>query len=527
MPLRKTGGFMLLNNCHASLLKLETCVDADRDCDGASLNSARPISVLYVASEIFPLIKTGGLADVAGSFPKALSALDIEVRIFIPGYPAVIRQCSDMHRLSEINLLGQRAEICAASLGELKLLIFKCDALFDRAGGPYCDDTGNEYHDNWRRFSAFSQAAAIIAKDGIGNWCPSVVHLNDWQTALTPSYMKALDCNTPTVLTIHNLAFQGQYGCEVFEGLGLPAKYLSLDCLLHYGDVSFLKAGITQASCVTTVSPTYAREICLDQHGMGMAGVLRSRESSFQGIVNGVDDAIWDPECDNLLPVNYSADTLEMRSKNRNFLERQFGFQEDAGPIIGVVSRITWQKGLDLLECVARHIVNQGGRLVVMGEGDLSITNTLLKTVRDHSGRVAVQIGYSEATAHLMHAGCDIILQPSRFEPCGLTQLYALKYGAIPIVGRTGGLAETVVEANEAALSTHSATGFKFTPGSISDLKNAISHAFKIYNDKKSWRIMQRQAMKTDFSWKRSAEQYKTLYKNLTDGDEKQRSFTL
>lgn len=474
-----------------------------------------PLAVLAVASEAFPVIKTGGLADVIGSLPKALLSQGVGVRTLIPAYPAVLANCGDREMVGQISLLGESVTLWASHCNDLELLLADCPALFDRPGGPYLDGQGKDYIDNWRRFAMLSAVGAYIAAEGVDGWRPDVVHLHDWQAGLTAAYMRAAGIDIPVVLTIHNLAFQGQFPASLFPELGLPDHFLHVNALEYYGDISFLKAGIRMADAVTTVSPTYAREILTEEQGMGMAGVLQSRRSVLSGIVNGIDEDVWNPLTDPYIAANYDPESFDHRQKNREAVERTFGLTPGDGAILSVISRLTWQKGIDLLAPVLPGIIDRGARLIVIGEGDPNIIYGLAEQARKYSGRVVIHLGFSEESAHLLHAGSDIVIQPSRFEPCGLTQLYALRYGAIPIVARTGGLAETVIDANEAAIMAGVATGFQFHPGSVEDLYNAIDRALTTFENRRSWRRLQTQAMRTDFGWSRSADRYARLYRQL------------
>lgn len=477
------------------------------------------LSVLFVASEVFPLIKTGGLADIVGSLPKALAAERIKVKVMLPAYPIVRERCGEMEEVGRLSLLGHDVTLLAAHAAELDLILVHCPALFDRRGGPYLDETGSNHGDNWLRFAVLSMAAAEVTADGAGDWRPDIVHLHDWQAGLTAAYLRARGIDTPTVTTIHNLAFQGQFPAGIFPFLGLPDHFFGIEGIEYYRDVSYLKAGLRYSDALTTVSPTYAREILTEDLGMGMAGVLQSRRGVLTGILNGIDQDIWDPRTDPTIPMNYDAQSLDRRVSNRQAVERQFGLSPGGGAIVSVISRLTWQKGIDMLAPVVPGIIDHGARLVVLGDGDPGIVYPLLDQVRQYPGKVAVQVGYSEEAAHLLHAGSDIVLQPSRFEPCGLTQLYALKYGAVPVVSRTGGLAETVIDANEAATAAGAATGFHFAPGSLEDLYNALDRAFDAYASPTVWRRLQTQAMRTNFGWDRSAEQYARLYRSLVRSD--------
>ncbi|WP_284537801.1 glycogen synthase GlgA [Pleomorphomonas sp. T1.2MG-36] len=474
-----------------------------------------PLAVLAVASEAFPVVKTGGLADVIGSLPKALLSQGIATRTLIPAYPMALANCDDREVVGHMSVLGEEVTLWASHCHELELLLVDCPALFDRRGGPYLDDQGRNYPDNWRRFALLSAVGARIAAEGVDDWRPDLVHLHDWQAGLTAAYMRAAGVDVPRVVTIHNLAFQGQFPASVFPSLGLPDHFFHVDGLEYYGDISFLKAGIRLSDAVTTVSPTYAREILTEEQGMGMSGVLQSRRSVLSGIVNGIDEDVWNPLTDPYISENYDLHSIERRRANREAVEQTFGLIPGDGAILSVISRLTWQKGIDLLAPVVQGIVDRGARLIVIGEGDPDIVCGLAEQARKHSGRVVVHVGFSEESAHLLHAGSDIVVQPSRFEPCGLTQLYALRYGAIPVVARTGGLAETVIDANEAATAAGAATGFQFHPGSVEDLYQAIDRALTAYDSSDTWSRLQTQAMRTSFGWARSAERYACLYRRL------------
>jgi starch synthase len=474
------------------------------------------MKILSVTSEIFPLVKTGGLADVTGSLPLALKQYGVETKTLLPGYPVVMDSVSRGVRLADLNVLGLGVALFSATHGDLNLLILDCPALFYRQGGPYIDENGIDHADNWKRFATLSKVAAQIAGGLLPGWQPGVVHTHDWQTALTSAYIRAAGINVPSLLTIHNLAFQGQFPAELFPSLELPESFFSTDVMEYYGDMSFLKAGITQADLLTTVSPTYAREILTNDLGMGLGGVLSDRRNALRGIVNGVDLDVWNPATDPYIPATYNDWTLDRRSVNRAALVEQFGLEEDDGPIFSVVSRLTWQKGLDLLVPVIQGLVDLGGKLVVHGQGDRQIVGLLEDAASRYSGRVSVRIGFEEELAHLIHSGSDSVIQPSRFEPCGLTQLYALRYGAIPIVARTGGLAETIIDANDAGMGAGVATGFQFKAGSMEDLYHAVERSVDIYERHALWQNLQIQGMKTDFSWGRSAQQYAALYSELS-----------
>jgi starch synthase len=475
------------------------------------------MKILSVTSEIYPLIKTGGLADVTGSLPKALEELGVETTSLVPGYPRVMKKLANATTLMVFeDLLGARASLLHAKVDGLDLFVLDAPSLYDRPGGPYVDAQGIDHPDNWRRFAVLSLAAAEIAGGALPGWVPDLVHTHDWQSALTSVYMRQNGCVTPVVITIHNMAFQGQYSADLLPHLGLPPEAYALNLLEYFGDISFLKGGLQTADAITTVSPTYAREILTPRFGMGLNGVLNEKVSVLRGIVNGIDLEVWDPANDPFLPQNYDINSLRRKRDNRQPLLERFGLEpDDGGPIFSAVSRIAWQKGIDMLAETADEVIHHGGRIIIFGQGDHAIEQALVDTASRYPGRMAVHIGYDEPTAHLIQGGSDAIVQPSRFEPCGLTQLYALRYGCVPVVSRTGGLSETIIDANDAAMSARVATGFQFHPVTTNGLRLALRRALHAYEEPKMWARLQNQGMKAKFSWERSAQQYAAVYDNV------------
>lgn len=472
---------------------------------------------LSVTSEIFPLVKTGGLGDVTGALPKALASFGVATRTLIPGYSNVRRLIRDQPPLLVFeDLLGESAALYAASIHGLDLFVLDAPQLFDRPGGPYVDENGVDHADNWKRFAVLSLAAAEIAAGSLPGWVPDVVHTHDWQTALTSVYLRHMDCTTPVVLTIHNLAFQGQFNAALLPSIGLPPSVMSTDCMEYYGDISYLKGGLMTSSMITAVSPTYAREILSPRFGMGLEGVLKQRKDKLRGIVNGIDPEIWNPSTDPHLFSRFDQKTIGLKRLNKVDLQNQFGLDNDDGPLFAAITRITWQKGMDMLAEAASEIIDGGGKLIVLGQGDRALEQALIDTAQRFPGRMAVKIGYDEETAHRIHGGADSIIQPSRFEPCGLTQLYALRYGCVPVVSRTGGLAETIIDANDAAMSAKAATGFQFDQITTEGLRHALRRALDAYAVPRHWRRLQLQAMRAHYSWERSAEQYAALYNAVT-----------
>jgi starch synthase len=479
------------------------------------------LQVLSVASEAVPLVKTGGLADVAGALPAAVAPYGVAMTTLLPGYPVVmaaIGKGRTVHRYD--NLLGQPARLVSAKLGEHPLIVLDAPQFFSRGGSPYADPGGKDWADNWRRFAALGRAAADLAGGLVKARRFDLVHAHDWQAAMALAYLRFAPLEgskpVPSLMTIHNMAFQGYYGREVFRELGLPKAAWSITGVEYHKGVGFLKAGMEAASAITTVSPSYAQEIRVAEFGMGLEGLVVSRGERVRGIVNGIDPAEWNPAIDRHLTANYTAKTLAKRMANKRALEAEFGIEPGEGPLFIVVSRLTWQKGMDVLLEVIDHLVGIGGRLALLGSGDAAMEAEFRAAAARHPGRIGIRIGYDEALSHRMQGGGDAILVPSRFEPCGLTQLYGLAYGCVPVVARTGGLADTVIDANLAAREAGAATGFQFSGVDYYALAAAVSRAVALYHQPQAWKAIQRNAMKADFSWKNSGRVYAELYRELT-----------
>ncbi|AUX69183.1 starch synthase [Porphyrobacter sp. HT-58-2] len=480
------------------------------------------LKVLSVASEAAPLIKTGGLADVAGALPAALAAQGVEVTTLVPGYPAVLAKLGKTKAVHKWDaLLGTPARLLAGKLGAQPLLVLDAPALFNREGGPYADASGRDWDDNWRRFAAFARAAADISGGAVKGGAFDLVHAHDWQAGLVPAYLKLASLAggrvVPSVITIHNMAFQGYYPAETFPHLGLPPEAWHVDAVESYGGVGLLKAGMQLADAITTVSPTYAGEIRSVEFGMGLEGLILARSNRVHGILNGIDAAEWSPATDPHLAARFTATKLAARGKNKRAIEKEFGLDRDDGPLFIVVSRLTWQKGMDVLVGVLDHLVGIGGRLALLGSGDAEIEQAFHAAAARHPGRVGVRIGYDEALSHRLQGGGDAILIPSRFEPCGLTQLYGLAYGCVPVVARTGGLADTVIDANLAALSAGVATGIQMNAVTHNALAMAVSRAVDLFARPAAWRQLQKNGMKADFSWGSSGAAYAALYRQLIE----------
>ncbi len=476
----------------------------------------RPVSVLSVVSELFPLIKTGGLADVAAALPAALAAEDVQVCTLVPGYQAVLaalEDTSEAHGFAD--LYGGPARLLRGRAAGLDLMVLDAPHLYSRPGGPYQDPSGQDWPDNAWRFAALARAGAEVARGRAGSFIPDLVHAHEWQTGLLPAYLR-VEGGPPSVMTIHNLAFQGRFPAPVFATLGLPPSAWGIDGVEYYGGVGYLKAGIAMADAVTTVSPSYAAEIRTPEGGMGLDGLLRSRGNRLLGILNGIDTTVWDPAADALLPAQYSAARLTGRVVAKAVLQTRLELDVQADTLLfGVISRLTWQKGLDLLLEALPALLATGAQLAVLGAGEPGLVAGFAAAARTYPGRVGCLIGYNEGLAHLMQAGIDALLLPSRFEPCGLTQLCALRYGALPVVSRVGGLADTVVDANEMAAATGVGTGVVFAPPSRDMLESAMLRAASLWRDQGLWRRLQRNAMRTDVSWKRPAGRYAALFRDL------------
>jgi len=474
--------------------------------------------VLFVASECAPFVKTGGLADVVSALPKALAAEGVEARVLLPAYPSLetlVREGRPLGGL--IGPEGTELRLIAASAGGLDLLLLDAPSLFARPGNPYLGPGGRDWPDNHLRFAALAMAGAALADGRLGDWRPQILHAHDWQAALAPAYLHYRgDRSVGTVTTIHNIAFQGLFPPQIVDSIGLPQSGFVPDGFEFYGSLGYLKAGLAYADRITTVSPTYAREVLTPEFGMGLEGLLAARRRSLSGILNGIDTEIWNPADDRALEQTYDVEGLSQRAANRAAVETRFGLEPDAErPLFCVISRLTRQKGLDLLLEVLPRMMAQGARLAVLGSGDADLEAGFRAAAAAAPGRVGAVIGYDERLSHLLQGGADGIVIPSRFEPCGLTQLYGLRYGCLPLVSRTGGLADTVIDANDAALVAGAATGFQFAPASAARLADALDRACALFADRPAWSGMMRRAMHHPVGWDRSAKTYRRLYDDI------------
>lgn len=477
--------------------------------------------ILHVASEIFPLVKTGGLADVLGSLPPALAKRGLDVRVLLPGLPGIVDGVVGLKPVMRIGPVFGAASV-TLSVGQLPdsrlpAYVIEAPFLFRREGNPYVGPDGHDWSDNHRRFGLLGWVAAHLASGELDpEWTPDVVHAHDWHAGLTSAYIvQNPGLKTPTVFTIHNLAFRGIFPMECHYDLGLPVRKLTPHGIEFHGKISFMKAGLLYSSKITTVSPNYAREICTPEFGCGLDGVMRDRGRDLSGILNGVDYTVWNP-ADAKIAKPYSIDNLDGKKACKRALQLEFGLSTEAhGPLFAVVSRLTSQKGMDLLLAALPELLREGAQLIVLGTGDGDLEAGFRYAASVNPDNVAVYIGYDESMSHRFMAGADVLLVPSRFEPCGLTQLYALRYGTLPLVRRVGGLADTVVDVNEGNLAADKATGFVFEDAARHALGARIREACELYRNESAWTKVQRRAMQQDFSWDDSAANYEQLYQSL------------
>ncbi|HQN65798.1 MAG TPA: glycogen synthase GlgA [Methylophilus sp.] len=484
------------------------------------------MNILFVTSEAFPLIKTGGLADVSGALPKVVRTLPQysgSIRLLIPGYNPVLAKLKNAHEIAKVTVLGQQCSLVLGTMpdSDLAVIAVQNTFLYERNGGPYNDAQGHDWLDNPLRFAILSRVASILASTNspLPDWKPDLVHCNDWQTGLTPAYMKLVDHSpAKSILSIHNLAFQGNCHPGWLHTLGLPEESFQINGLEYYGQISFLKAGVFYADKLSTVSPTYAKEIQTEAFGFGMQGLLKSRADDLIGILNGIDANEWSPEKDIHISKHFSKSNLAGKKVIKANLQEHLGLHIDANaPILGVVSRLTYQKGLDLLPSIMPELVQAGCQFAILGSGEKGLESAFNDMAQRFPSRVSVTNGYHEHLSHNIMAGTDMFIMPSRFEPCGLNQLYGLAYGTPPIVTRTGGLADSVCDTNELSLKHHTATGFVLENVSEMSLLVTIQRALSVWKDQPTWKKIQINGMKQDLSWETRAISYLSLYNNTLE----------
>ena len=481
--------------------------------------------ILFASSEVHPLIKTGGLADVSGSLPMALRQQGHDVRIIMPAYRKCLEGLDKIYTVATIKLDGFHLpiEILESTLpdSDVSLWLVHSPQHFDREGGPYSSPDGKDWQDNAARFALFSRAIAVLAMNQAGlDWQPDILHCNDWQTALAPALISDLPERPATVFTIHNLAYQGLYSREIFDALDLPEKFWHSDGLEFYGLLSFMKGGLIYADHITTVSPTYAKEICHYEFGYGLEGLLslRAKQSRLSGILNGIDNKEWNPETDSHISKTYSVNTLRNKFINKTAIQQYFALpNKDDVLVLGFISRLVSQKGIDLTLDAVTKLLESGAniQLACLGSGSADYEQDLRILRARFPDKVGVQIGYDESLAHQIEAGVDVFLMPSRFEPCGLNQLYSLRYGTLPVVRNTGGLADTVVDATEENRKNETATGFKFDLSTAETLEETLYRTMDLFQRPRIWRKMMMTAMSQNYSWEQSADTYTALYESL------------
>jgi len=478
------------------------------------------IKVLFAVSELAPYVKTGALADTAAALPAALAGLGVDVRLLVPGYPQVIGGLKSRGRAAALPSLPgiPPAQLLASKHPTgVQLLVIACD-IYSRPGAPYQDGAGQDWPDNALRFAMLSYVAALLSSGASPfPWIPDLLHCNDWQTGLAPAYLRYVDSTRArTVITAHHLADQGLFDSDYAARVGLPAEAMSADGVAFNGQLGFLKAGLQFAERITTVSPTYAQEIQTAPLGMGLEDLLRRRSDVVSGILNGIDTDTWDPDNDPYIERYYNAGRLAHKEDNRRALRARLGLPDrPEAPLFAMVGRLLDRKGVDVLAEVVPQLVDMPAQLVVLGSGEERHEARFSALAQAFPGQVSVKIGYDETLMHQIEAGADIALIPSRYEPCGVNQMYSQRYGTPPVVHATGGLKDSVVDMSPASLAAKTATGFAFSPLTGDNLLQACKRATELFRNRRSWRQLQKNGMAHDFSWDGTAENYLQLYRSL------------
>lgn len=476
--------------------------------------------ILFATSEVYPLIKTGGLADVAASLPRALLKLGQDVKILLPAYPSVMEKAAaiGLKDIAQLTVDGYQVTLKQTRLPGTRVCVLLVDVpeLFQREGNPYCGPDGNDWIDNHKRFYIFSRAAELIALNQAGlDWQPTIVHCNDWQTGLIPALLSLHPERPATLFTIHNLAYRGLFSYQAFAELNLPSIFWHHERLEFHGQMSFIKGGLAFADFITTVSPSYAQEIQQPEFGCGLDGLARYRKDTLAGILNGIDTDEWNPGTDPHISTNYNRRTLGHKTKNKLALQEELGLSVNASiPLLGFIGRLVEQKGIDLILEQFSQLLEFDCQLVVLGSGITHYEQSLQKVAAQYPHKISVTLGYNETFAHRIEASSDIFLMPSIFEPCGLNQLYSLRYGTLPVVHAVGGLRDTVCETpfDESEISN----GFVFNEPTPIELTAAIQRALHVYGQPKEWKKLQLNAMSKDFSWDVSAKEYLAIYETLS-----------
>lgn len=479
--------------------------------------------ILFASSEAYPLIKTGGLADVSGSLPAALNRLDdLDARLLLPGYPSVMEQAKNLEFVTKLHFMPivNEVRVLQGTMPDSGAIVYviDCPSLFERSGNPYLSPTQQDWTDNPIRFAVLSKVAAVLASAYSPlDWKPDILHCNDWQTGLAPLYLQEFNvARAKTVMSLHNMAYQGVFPTSWLTPLQIPLSSYQVEGIEYYGQISFLKAGIVYADAISTVSPTYAQEIQTEAFGFGMQGLLTKRNADLTGILNGIDLDEWNPEKDHYLDYTYSRDDISNKALIKQQLQRDFGLPENADtPLLGVVSRLVEQKGLDLLLQIAPILIEKQLQLVILGSGEAWMQQGFQQLQREYPQQIGLTIGYNEVLSHKIMAGADIFIMPSRFEPCGLNQMYGLRYGTLPLVNKTGGLADSVTNTNEQTVADHTATGFVMPHANPYELLSAIENAVYYYHQPSIWAQLQQNAMQQNVGWQTSAKAYQQLYQSL------------
>ncbi len=474
--------------------------------------------ILFVTSEAYPLIKTGGLADVSGSLTKALAALSHDVKLLIPKYQTLTTD-EDLRFVCSLRVDNRNINILETRLPDTQVTVWLIDypAYYNYPGNPYTDAQGEAWTNNAERFALFCRIAVEVAMNRIRqDWQPDIVHCNDWQSGLVPALLSLEHDRPATVFTLHNMAYQGLFPVATAASLNLPGQLLNPAGLEFHNQLSFIKGGLVYADRITTVSPTYALEIQTPEFGYGLEGLLAYRTDVLSGIINGIDLEQWNPATDAYIAQPYNSATLEKKSVNKAALQRQLGLAvDDEIPVFGLISRLVEQKGIDLIIACLPELLTRSVQFVLLGDGNKALAQQLQDHAALYPDKFVMTLGYDEALAHLIEAGADIFLMPSRFEPCGLNQMYSQRYGTVPIVRATGGLADTVIDSVPQTLANNTATGIVFKEASAGALMEAIKRALILYALPATWKKIQFNAMRKDFSWQHSAEQYVALYQNI------------
>jgi starch synthase len=474
--------------------------------------------VLFVSSEAHPLVKTGGLADVSGSLPAALKSQRCSIRLLLPAYPAAKAKLGKLRTIATLQIPGTPGDITLLEgrLPDSKVITWLMDypPAFDRPGNPYQTDTGHDWPDNAERFALFCRVASEIALGRVNlKWIPEIVHCNDWQSGLVPALLQQASRRPATVFTVHNLAYQGLFPRETFFALGLPGEMWTHEGLEFHDQLSFIKGGLAYADRITTVSPSYAQEIQQPAFGCGLDGLLRYRQARLHGILNGIDEEQWNPKTDPLIAQNYDVKTLKKKAVNKQELQHSCGLpQLDDHLLLGLVGRLVEQKGVDLILQAMDQLMALPIQMVMLGSGTHHFEEAFQAVAQRYPDRFHIKVGYDEALAHNIEAGADAFLMPSRFEPCGLNQMYSLRYGTLPIVHAVGGLADTVVNAEKETMKAKTATGFSFQGAEAEPLAQAVTRAVAMYQHPKQWRQLMKTAMEQSFGWHQSAKAYLQIY---------------